>query len=93
MRSFVQGLIYCSLLKFYPFEKARILDYWTNIDDPTMNNTKIGNFALVMLHNLYNAKKFQANSSQYLQVISRLASLGPEIREFFLRAKVVGRML
>jgi hypothetical protein len=72
MRSFVSGLIYCSLLKFYPYEKDRLLDYWTNIEDPTLNTTKIGNLALVMLHNLYTAKQFSSHSTQYLQVMSRM---------------------
>jgi hypothetical protein len=56
MRMFVVGLIYTSLLKFYPYEKDRILDYWKNIEDPANNNTKIGNFALVMINNIYTAK-------------------------------------
>jgi hypothetical protein len=93
MRRFVVGLIYCSLLKLYPYEREHILDYWKNPEDPASNKTVIGNFVLVLLANLFHAKKFAAHSTQYLQLFSRLAILGPEIREFLLKGKAVGRLL
>lgn len=66
MRSFVVGLIYASLLKFYPYEKDRILDYWKNNDEPAYNNTKIGNLALILVNKLFTAKQFSGYSTQYI---------------------------
>jgi hypothetical protein len=56
MRRFTVGLLYCALLKLYPFEKARILDYLQNPQDPNKNNTVIGNFILVLLSKLFDTK-------------------------------------
>jgi hypothetical protein len=43
--------------------------------------------------NLTHAKKFSKNLSQYLQLFARLTSLGKEIREFFLKSRLVGILM
>ena len=90
MRRFVVGLLYCAMLKVYPVEKDIINLYWVNPEDPNNNQSVLGNFALVLISNLFYAKKFSANCSQYLQLFARMASLGKEMREFFLKSRLIG---
>lgn len=92
MRRFVVGLLYSAMIKLYPLEKDRLNQYWANPEDPANNQTVLGNFALVLMTNLFHAKKFALNCSQYLQLFARLASLGKEIREFFLKSRLVGML-
>jgi hypothetical protein len=66
MRRFVVGLLYCAMLKVYPVEKEIINLYWVNPEAPNNNQSVLGNFALVLITNLFYAKKFSANCSQYL---------------------------
>ena len=42
---------------------------------------------------MYEIKNFTWNMPHYFQIIARFASLGPEAREFLLRAKAVGRCM
>ena len=93
MRKFTAGLLYCAMLKVYPFEKHLLLDYWKNPLDPANNKTVIGNFALILIKVLFEVKRFVANSNQYFLLFARLSSLGPEIKEFLLKARTVGRLM
>lgn len=93
MRKFIVGILYCAMLKVYPVEKDQINAYWENPMDPNNNKTVIGNFALVLVHNIFEVKRFVANCPQYFQLIARLSLLGTEMREFLLRAKTVGRLM
>jgi hypothetical protein len=93
MRKFVTGLLYCAMLKLYPEEKHLLRIYWQNPQLPENNQSKIGNLALILLHNIFQLKNFVGNFPQYFQLIARFASLGPEAREFLLRAKGVGRLM
>lgn len=93
MRKFTSGLLYCAMLKVYPLEKDQMNEYWKDPNDPTNNSTVLGNFALVLLHNIFHLKKFVANFSQYFQLLARFSFLGGEAREFLLRAKGVGRLM
>jgi|LauGreDrversion4_2_1035121.scaffolds.fasta_scaffold23834_5 hypothetical protein len=63
MRRFVVGLLYCAMLKLYPLEKDLLNMYWVNPEVPQNNQTAIGNFALILMKNLFYAKKFSANCS------------------------------
>ena len=51
------------MLKIYPLEKDALNAYWANPADPAANPTILGNFTLVMITNLFHAKKFALNSS------------------------------
>lgn len=93
MRKFVTGLLYCAMLKLYPEEKHLLRNYWVNPQNVANNQTKIGNFALILLQNIFQLKKFVANFPQYFQLIARFTSLGPEAREFLLKAKGIGRLM
>lgn len=81
------------MLKLYPFEKDRILAYWTNPANPENNTSAIANFALVLITRIFDVKRFVANASQFFQLLARIASLGPEIKEFLLKARLVGRLM
>jgi hypothetical protein len=95
MRRFTVGLLYCAMLKVFPLEKDRLSAYWANPEqlDPSQNQTVLGNFALVLMSNLFYAKKFSLNCSQYLQLFARLSSLGKEMREFLLKSRMIGMLL
>jgi len=93
MRKFTVGLLYCAMLKVYPLERQFINDYWQNPTDSVNNKTVIGNFTLVLIKMLFEVKKFVGHSNQYFQLFARLSSLGPEIREFMLKCKSVGRLM
>lgn len=81
------------MLKLYPYEKNRILAYWIDPRNPANNTTAIGNFALVLITRIFDVKAFVGNGSQFFLLIARITSLGPEIREFLLKAKTVGRLM
>lgn len=91
MRRFTCGLLYCAMLKLYPYEKHVIMDYWNNEDHP--NRSTIGNLALVLIRVLFDVKRFVSNSNQYFLLLARLSSLGHEIREFMLKARTIGRLM
>lgn len=93
IRKLNAGLLYCAMLKLYQFEKERILDYWRDPGNHDVNTTTIGNFALILITRIFDVKRFVANSSQFFQLLARLSSLGPEIREFLLKARLVGRLM
>lgn len=48
---------------------------------------------LLLLSHLYDVKAFTLNMPHYFQLLARFASLGPEAREFLLRARTVGRCM
>ena len=81
------------MLKAYETERGLLKDYWVDPTDPANNKTVLGNFALVLLFNLFHVKSFVANCSQYFQLFSRLTMLGTEMREFLLHARAIGRLL
>lgn len=93
MRKFTAGLLYCAMLKIYPLEKDQLNEYWKDPTNPANNVTVLGNFGLVLLHNIFHLKKFVANFTQYFQLLARFTSLGGEAREFLLRAKGIGRLM
>ncbi|CDW78729.1 UNKNOWN [Stylonychia lemnae] len=93
MRKFIIGLLYCAMLKVYPEDKDLILQYWTNPLDPANNRSVLVNLSLVLIQNIFNVKRFVANSPQFFQLIARLTSLGTQMREFFLKAKLIGRLM
>jgi len=64
MRKFITGLIYCAMLKVYPYEKDRLNLYWTEPTNP-QSFTILGNMILVFIKNLYDLKKFVAHNMQY----------------------------
>lgn len=70
-----------------------IKDYWRDPSNSESNKTVIGNFTLILIANLLEVKKYNTNLPQYFLLLSRLSSLGPEIREFILRLKGIGRMM
>ena len=53
MRKFVTGLLYCAMLKLYPEERHNLNNYWLDPSNPDNNQTKIGNLALILLHNIF----------------------------------------
>jgi hypothetical protein len=61
MRRFTVGLLYCAMLKVYPFERHLINNYWKNPADPANNQSVIANITLVLFHNIFTVKKFVAN--------------------------------
>ena len=48
---------------------------------------------MILIRNMFDTKKFNANNLQYFQLLARFSSLGPEAREFLLRARIVGRLM
>jgi hypothetical protein len=97
------GLIYCAMLTIYEKEKGDLHKHWTGIEaakaegkDPQEIKTGVGtlgNFILLLIANLYNVKPFTYNIPNYFQILARFASLGPEARQFLLRAQIVGRCM
>lgn len=81
------------MLKLYPLEKDHLNDYWQDPHNPENNKTVLGNFTLMLIHLLFEVKRFVANSSQYFLLLDRLSSLGPEMREFLLKCRAVGRLM
>lgn len=53
----------------------------------------LGNFILMLISHIYDIRPFTINNTHYFQILARFASLGPEAREFLLRAKIVGRFM
>jgi hypothetical protein len=84
------GLIYCAMLTIYQKEKGDLQKHWIDIDqaktegkDPLQIKTRVGtlgNFILMLISNIYNAKPFTHNLPHYFQILARFASLGPEAR-------------
>ena len=65
MRRFLVGLLYCAMLKIYPLEKDQINNYW-KLQNPIQGGiTVLGNFALILIKNLYEVKKYVAFFAQY----------------------------
>jgi hypothetical protein len=94
MRKFVVGLLYCAMLKVYEKEKDKINLYWKkNALGLQPAPTNLGNFILIIIRHLYDTKRFVKNFAQYFQLLARFSSLGPETREFLLRARMVGRLM
>lgn len=62
MRKFVAGLLYCAMLKIYPKEKEKIVDYWTSMSYSNDNFSVLGNFILILLKNMYEMKKYASNN-------------------------------
>jgi hypothetical protein len=93
MRKFVVGLIYCAMLKIYPVEKNNLNDYWSSPEEQPKSNTTLGNFALILIKNLFTLKDYVANFAQYFQLIARFSSLGVEAQLFLLKAKGIGRLM
>lgn len=93
MRKFTVGLLYCSMLKVYPQEKHLLSLYWSDPTNPDCNKSVLGNFLLVLIHNVFHLKKFVGNFAQYFQLLARASSLGSEAREFMLKAKGIGRLM
>jgi hypothetical protein len=93
MRKFTAGLLYCAMLKVYQVERTKLNDYWSDPTDPAKNSTVLGNFALILLNNIFYVKRFIGHMSQYMQLLARFSSLGGEAREFLLRGRAVGRLM
>jgi len=93
IRKLNAGLLYCAMLKAYETEHSLLKDYWVDPSNPANNKTVLGNLALVLLFNIFQVKRFVAHCSQYFQLLSRLTQLGPEMREFLLRARAIGLLL
>ena len=53
----------------------------------------LGNFILLLISQIFNIKPFVFNWPHYFQIIARFSSLGPEAREFLLRARFAGRAM
>lgn len=93
MRKFVTGLIYCAMLKLYPYEKDNLNDYWSSQEENPTSKTTLGNFVLLLIYNLFELENFVANFSQYFQLLARFSSLGAEAQLFLLKAKAIGRLM
>lgn len=97
MSRLVVGLIYASMIKIYDHEKENLALHWQDIEaNKECTSTRIGtlgNFILILIQNLYNAKPFTLNYANYFQLLARFASLGPEARQFLLKAQIVGRCM
>lgn len=95
------GLIYCAMLNLYEEEKTQLNEHWKNIqvDDKgqivatSYKPGTLANFILTLVSHIYDIKQFVFNLSHYFQILARFASLGPEAREFLLKARVVGRCM
>lgn len=81
------------MLKAYPVEKHIINKYFEDINEDSNKQSTVANLALVLIYNLFEVRRFMGNSSQYMQLIARITSLGPEIREFLLKCQLVGRLM
>jgi hypothetical protein len=65
LRKLNVGLLYCAMLKAYQGEKIHLLTYWDDPANPANNKTVTGNLVLLLLHELFEVKRFVANCSQY----------------------------
>ena len=84
------------MLTIYDKEKDDLQKHWEDIQTAKeagvdMSGVKtrvgtLGNFVLLLIANIYNVKAFAYNIPNYFQILARFASLGPEARQFLLRA-------
>lgn len=81
IRRYVVGLIYCAMLKLYENDKENILQ--------TGKFSVLTNFANCVFRQLEKTMKNSENIEQYFQLLSRIAILGPEIREYFIKKGAV----
>jgi hypothetical protein len=90
MSKIICGLLYCSMLTVYDDEKKLLADYWPPSGEEASKDFGVlgsmGNFVLLLLSHMYNMKHATINLPHYFRLLARFASLGPEAREFLLRA-------
>ena len=90
------GLLYAAMLTVYEDEKHLLANYFPPDGFDVKDNTPLGplgNFILMLISNMYQVKNVNKNMAHFFQLLARFASLGPEAREFLLRAKMVGRCM
>jgi len=85
IRRFVVGLLYCAMLVVFEEEKTRL-------ETPSDGDVLI-NFTNAILKQLPLCHKHALNVEQYFQVFSRLTFLGPEIRNYFHKTKLLNRLI
>ena len=85
MRRLVVGILYCAMLKVYKTEKLRLFA-------PAEGDVLL-NFTNGIFRQLPTCRKHSSYFEQFFQVMSRLAILGPEIRESFIKTKTLIRFL
>ena len=81
---FTVGLIYCAMLKVYETEKPKI---------GKTSACFLPQLANCLMCQLSGCRKYTKNFAYYFQAIARLASLGPEMREYLLKADSIKRLL
>lgn len=103
MRCLISGLLWCAMLKVYEEEKDQLNDFWTDLSEQQikkesepakpLRQTVLGSFILCLLYLLPDLRKYSSHQSQYLQLIARFSTMGPEARRFLLHAGSLGKML
>ena len=95
MRCVLVGLLYTAMLKIYDREKGSLCDYWTDVENkvPQPRQTVLGTLGLLLLQQLPHLKSFNKNHKQFLLLLARFTTLGPEARQFLNRANAMERML
>lgn len=84
----VAGLIYCAMLKAYTVERQMMASGTATAETavlPTLTNC--------LLNQLVECRKHMGSTEHFFQLLARLAALGPEQREYMLRAGTVKRLL
>ena len=89
IRRFTVGLLYCAMLKVYESEKDRIAE-WVPV---STSGLFLPPFANCIMCQLEGCRKYTKNFDYFFQVISRLAFLGPEMRDYFYRTGAITRLI
>ena len=93
MRSLVAGILYTGMLKLYSDkERSEILRHVSG-NANTETKCVLTNFANCVMQQLAGCRKFTIYFEQFFSLISRLAFLGGEMREYFLRTGGLRRLL
>ena len=84
IRKLIVGLLYCSIIKIYEIEKAKIMQTFAK-------KCILVNFSNFVIHQL--DKEKENASDEFYQLISRILSLGFEIRHYFLKISAIKRFI
>lgn len=86
---FTVGLLYCAMLKVYESEKEKIAEWVPG----KSSGCSLPLFANCIMCQLEGCRKLTKNFEYYFQAISRLAFLGPEMRDYFYRTGAITRLI
>lgn len=95
MRRVYIGIMTCAMLKLYEVEKEQLNLYWDDMDQniESPRQTTLGNYILMLLYLLPKLKNFSNNQAQFLQLLAQFTRMGPQAKQFLVRADTIQRLL